>query len=79
MAPFSTFRAANSRHHGEDAIFQFNIEEIRTHDPALILLGEIVPSGGFTPHDPHPAGEGLRWIGSGFWRTWLSDIEILDR
>jgi len=31
------------------------------------------------PTDPHPAGEGLRWIAHGFQHTWLSDHEILDR
>jgi hypothetical protein len=35
-------------------------------DPALQLLGEIVQAADSHPNEPHPAGEGLRWIAHGF-------------
>src|SRR6266481_5844913 len=31
------------------------------------------------PTNPHPAGEGLRWIAGGFGTLGLSDHEILER
>jgi hypothetical protein len=31
------------------------------------------------PSNPHPAGEGLRWIASGFGALGLTDHEILER
>jgi len=31
------------------------------------------------PINPHPAGEGLRWIAHGFSALGLSDYEILER
>lgn len=31
------------------------------------------------PPEPHPAGEGLRWVGFGFSALGLSDHEILER
>ena len=31
------------------------------------------------PNEPHPAGEGLRWIAHGFHALGLSDPEILKR
>ena len=49
------------------------------NDPALVLLGEIVRAADLHPANPHPAGEGLRWIGSGFGALGLTDHEILER
>jgi hypothetical protein len=43
------------------------------------LLGEIVRAADSHPRDPHVAGEGLRWIASGFGALELSDQEILER
>ena len=44
-----------------------------------MLLGEIVRAADSHPSDPHPAGEGLRWIAHGFSALSLSDHEILKR
>jgi hypothetical protein len=44
-----------------------------------VLLGEIVRAADSHPSDPHPAGEGLRWIAGGFGALGLSDHEILGR
>ncbi len=49
------------------------------HDPALVLLGEIVRAADSDPRNPHPAGEGLRWIAHGFGKLGFSDHEILKR
>ena len=48
-------------------------------DPALALLGEIVRAADSHPANPHPAGEGLRWIASGYGSLGLTDHEILER
>ena len=48
-------------------------------DPALLLLAEIVRAADSHPSNPHPAGEGLRWIAFGFSALGLSDHEILER
>jgi hypothetical protein len=48
-------------------------------DPALLLLGEIVRAADSRPSNPHPAGEGLRWVASGFRSLGLTDHEILNR
>ena len=48
-------------------------------NPALLLLGEIVRAADSHPSNPHPAGEGLRWIASGFGALGLTDHEILER
>ena len=44
-----------------------------------MLLGEIVRAADSRPTNPHPAGEGLRWLAHGFARLGLSDHEILER
>jgi hypothetical protein len=54
------------------------LKKYRLTDPALSLLGEIVRAADSRPHDPHTAGEGLRWIASGFGALGLSDHEILE-
>ena len=48
-------------------------------EPALLLLGEIVRAADSHPTNPHPAGEGLRWIAGGFGALALTDHEILER
>ena len=66
-------------HHGEDVSFNSILKKYALTDPALVLLGEIVRAADSHPTNPHPAGEGLRWIASGFGALELSDHEILER
>jgi hypothetical protein len=66
-------------HHGEDVSFNSILKKYKLRDPALDLLGEIVRAADSRPNDPHAAGEGLRWIASGFGALGLSDHEILER
>ena len=66
-------------HHGEDVSFQSLLKNYQLDDPALQLLGQIVQAADSHPNEPHPAGEGLRWIAHGFSALGLSDPEILER
>jgi hypothetical protein len=66
-------------HHGEDVSFNSILKKYNLTEPALLLLGEIVRAADSHPTNPHPAGEGLRWIAGGFWALRLSDHEILGR
>ena len=66
-------------HHGEDVSFNSILKKYKLTDPALVLLGEIVRAADSHPANPHQAGEGLRWIASGFGALGLSDSEILER
>ena len=66
-------------HHGEDVSFDSILKKYKVSDPALSLLAEIVRAADSHPSNPHPAGEGLRWIAHGFSGLGLSDHEILDR
>lgn len=66
-------------HHGEDVSFDSILKKHRLTDPALLLLAEIVRAADSHPSQPHPAGEGLRWIAFGFSALGLSDREILER
>ncbi len=66
-------------HHGEDVSFNSILKKYRLTDPALALLGEIVRAADSHPSNPHPAGEGLRWIAHGFSALGWSDDEILQR
>ena len=66
-------------HHGEDVSFNSILKKYRLNDPALQLLSEIVRAADSHPGDPHPAGEGLRWVAHGFSALGLSDHEILQR
>ena len=66
-------------HHGEDVSFNSILKKYNLNDPALALLGEIVRTADSHPRNPHPAGEGLRWIAHGFSALGLTDQEILDR
>jgi hypothetical protein len=66
-------------HHGEDVSFNSIMKKYGLIEPALVLLGEIVRAADSHPINPHPAGEGLRWIASGFGALGLSDHEMLER
>jgi hypothetical protein len=65
-------------HHGPDVSFNSILKKYALKDPALNLLGEIVRAADSHPHNPHPAGEGLRWIAAGFGALTLNDHEILQ-
>jgi len=66
-------------HHGEDVSFNSILKKYNLADPALRLLGEVVRAADSHPANPHPAGEGLRWVAFGFSALGLSDDEILQR
>ena len=66
-------------HHSEDVSFNSILKKYNLTEPALLLLGEIVRAADSHPTNPHPAGEGLRWIAGGFGALGLSDHEILER
>jgi hypothetical protein len=66
-------------HHGEDVSFDAFLKKYGLADPALALLAQIVRAADSQPSDPHPAGEGLRWIAHGFSALGLSDQNILAR
>jgi hypothetical protein len=66
-------------HHGEDVSFDSILKKHGLTDPALALLAQIVRAADSHPTNPHPAGEGLRWIAHGFSALGLSDREILER
>jgi hypothetical protein len=66
-------------HHGEDVSFDSILRKYDLADPALLLLAQIVRAADSHPANPHPAGEGLRWIAHGFSALGYSDLEILDR
>jgi hypothetical protein len=66
-------------HHDEDVSFDSILKKYRLGDPVLALLAQIVRAADSHPADPHPAGEGLRWIAHGFSALGLSDREILER
>ena len=64
-------------HHGEGVSFDAILKKYDLTDPALHLLAQIVRAADSHPADPHPAGEGLRWIAHGFSTLGLGDHEIL--
>ena len=66
-------------HHGEDVSFNSLLKKFHLTDPALMLLGEIVRAADAHPGNPHPAGEGLRWIAFGFSLLGLTDHQVLER
>ena len=66
-------------HHGEEVSFDAILNKYELADPPLRLLAEIVRAADSHPSNPHPAGEGLRWIAHGFSALGLSDQEILNR
>jgi hypothetical protein len=66
-------------HHGEDVSFNSILKKYGLTDPALQVLGEVVRAADSNPTNPHPAGEGLRWMAFGFSALGLTDHEILER
>jgi hypothetical protein len=64
-------------HHDEDVSFNSFLKKYKLTDPALELLGELVRAADSHPANPHAAGQGLRWVASGFSALGLSDHEIL--
>lgn len=66
-------------HHGEDVSFNSILKKYQLNDPALQLLGEVVRAADSHPSNPHPAGEGLRWVAFGFSALGLTDHQILER
>lgn len=66
-------------HHGEDVSFDSILKKYQITEPALLLLAEIVRAADSQPANPHPAGEGLRWVAFGFSALGLSDHQILER
>jgi hypothetical protein len=66
-------------HHGEDVSFDSIVKKYQLVDPALHLLAQIVRAADSRPTNPHPAGEGLRWIAHGFSALGWDDREILAR
>ena len=66
-------------HHAEDVSFNSILKKYNLTEPVLLLLGEIVRAADSHPTNPHPAGEGLRWIAGGFGALALTDHEILGR
>ncbi len=66
-------------HHGEDVSFNSFLKRFNLTDPALVLLGELVRAADSRPSNPHPAGEGLRWVAHGFSALGLTDAQILER
>ena len=64
-------------HHGEGVSFDAILDRYGLTDPALRLLAEIVRAADSRPANPHPAGEGLRWIAHGFASMGISDHELL--
>jgi hypothetical protein len=65
-------------HHGENVSFDSILKKYNLTEPALLLLGEIVRAADSHPTNPHPAGEGLRWVAGGFGALGLTDHEILQ-
>ena len=66
-------------HHGEDVSFDSVLKKYRLEQPALDLLAAIVRAADSHPGQPHPAGEGLRWIAFGFSTLGFTDHQILER
>lgn len=66
-------------HRGEQVTFEVILDEYKVRNPALALLGEIVRAADSQPTNPHPAGEGLKWIAHGFGRLGLTDHQILSQ
>jgi hypothetical protein len=66
-------------HHGEGISFDAILDKYGLSDPALRLLAEIVRAADSRPTNPHPAGEGLRWVAHGFSALGLTDHQILER
>jgi hypothetical protein len=59
--------------------FDSFLKKYKLTDLALRLLAEIVRAADSHPSNPHPAGEGLRWVAHGFSALGLTDHQVLDR
>lgn len=66
-------------HHGEHVSFDSFLKKYGLIDPALLMLADIVRAADSRRSNPHPAGEGLRWIAHGFSALGFSDEDILYR
>jgi hypothetical protein len=66
-------------HHGELVSFDAILAKFEIRDAELMLLADIVRAADAKVENPHPAGEGLRWIGHGFSALGLNDHEILEK
>ncbi len=66
-------------HHGQDVSFDSVLKTYGMDDPALLPLAHIIRTADSHPDNPHPAGEGLRWIAHGFSALGYSDAELLER
>lgn len=66
-------------HRGERVSFDAILDKFGLDDPALRVLAEIVRAADSQPSNPHPAGEGLRWIAHGFAAMGIPDQELLLR
>ncbi len=76
--PFDT-PGAKLNHREEQVTFEAILTDYNARNPALSLLGEIVRAADSQPPNPHPAGEGLRWIAHGFGQLGMTDQQILSR
>lgn len=76
--PFDT-PGAKLNHRGELVTFEVMLDEYKVRNPALSLLGEIVRAADSQPTNPHPAGEGLKWIAHGFGQLGMTNHQILPR
>ena len=76
--PFDT-PGAKLNHRGEQVTFEAMLDDYNVRSPALSLLGEIVRAADSQPVNPHPAGEGLKWIAYGFGQLGMTDHQILPR
>lgn len=74
--PFDT-PGAKLNHRGELVTFEAMLDDYSVRSPALNLLGEIVRAADSHPTQPHPAGEGLKWIAYGFGQLGMTDHQIL--
>lgn len=79
MGLFLTCQAVIWDHHGEQVSFDGILAKFEIRDAELMLLAQIVRAADAKVGNPHPAGEGLRWIGHGFSARGLSDHEILEK
>lgn len=78
---FTMMAQLASRHVKHSAVLDCGsiLKKYGVQDAELTLLGEIVRAADSRPTNPHPAGEGLRWIAHGFSALGLTDQQILDK
>jgi hypothetical protein len=66
-------------HKGDYVSFDAILAKFEIRDAELMLLAEIVRAADTRLQNPHPAGEGLRWIAHGFSALGMTDHEILEK